>query len=94
LRDYSRSRAVLMGTWDYDFLAPVPPAGNSLRRMARLLSGPLCGWPPGRLLRIENERGPGDLPDRLITAFSDVVDVALFYYTGHGQDQPEILRCP
>jgi WD40 repeat protein len=85
LRDYSRSRAVLIGTSDYAFLNGVPAAGHSLRRMAGLLVGPLCGWPPDRLLLLENEQGPGDLPDRLITAFDDVTDVALFYFVGHGQ---------
>jgi hypothetical protein len=85
LRDYSRSRAVLIGTWDYAFLPGVPAAEHSLRRMAGLLAGPLCGWPRDRLLLMENEPGPGDLPDRLITAFDDVSDVALFYFVGHGQ---------
>jgi hypothetical protein len=32
-----------------------------------------------------NERGPGDLPDRLITSFEEAADVALFYCVGHGQ---------
>ena len=50
LRDYGRSFAVLMGTWDYAFLNRVPAAKHSLRRMAGLLSGPLCGWPQDRLL--------------------------------------------
>jgi hypothetical protein len=45
MRDYSRSRAVLMGCWDYAHLEPVRPAANSLKRMKRLLTGPLCGWP-------------------------------------------------
>jgi hypothetical protein len=93
LHDYSRSHAVLMGTWDYAFLGSVPAAENSLRRMAALLSGPLCGWPRERLLLVENEPGPGDLPDRIITAFDGVTDVALFYFVGHGQITPDDQLC-
>jgi hypothetical protein len=85
VRDYSRSRAVVIGTWDYDFLTPVPAARNSLDRMAGLLTGSLCGWPKDRLMILANQRGPGDLSDRLTTAFEDASDIALFYYVGHGQ---------
>src|SRR5271156_3031929 len=84
LRDYSRSRAVLIGTWNYTFLQPVPAAAHSLRRMADLLTGPLCGWPLDRVLVMPDEPGPGNIPDRLITAYEGV-DVALFYFAGHGQ---------
>jgi hypothetical protein len=84
LRDYSRSRAVLIANWKYAQLTPVAAVENSLDRMVRLLTGPLCGWPGDRLQVFANESGPGDLPDRLITAFEDVPDVALFYFAGHG----------
>lgn len=93
LHDYSRSRAVVMGTWDYDFLPPVPAARNSLQRMTRLLTGPHCDWPVGRLLTLANRRDPGNLPDQLITAFDDVSDVALFYYVGHGQIDADDQLC-
>jgi TolA-binding protein len=93
LRDYSRSRAVLMGTWNYTYLTPVPPVANSLRRMTGLLSSSLCGWPADRILQLKNEPGPGDIPDRLITAFDDVDDVALFYFAGHGQIAPDDQLC-
>jgi hypothetical protein len=85
LHDYSWSRAVVMGTWTYEHLPPVPAVENSLKRMAALLTGPLCGWPPDRALTLENRRDLGGLADRLITAFEDVTGVALFYYVGHGQ---------
>jgi hypothetical protein len=93
LRDYSRSRAVVMGTGQYTFLDQVPAAKNSLYRMAGLLTGPLCGWPQDRLLMVEDESGPGELPDRLITAFDGITDVALFYYVGHGQIAPDDQLC-
>jgi uncharacterized RDD family membrane protein YckC len=103
LRDYSRSRAVVMGTWEYDYLPGVPTAGssvkrlpaveNSLRRMVGLLTGPQCGWPRDRLLRVENEPDAGRLPNQLISAFEDVEDVALFYYVGHGQISQDDQLC-
>jgi ABC transporter substrate-binding protein PnrA-like/Caspase domain len=93
LRDYSRSLAVLMGTWDYEFLDRVGAAEHSLRRMAGLLTGPLCGWPQDRLLLVENEPSPGNLADRLITAFDGISDVALFYFVGHGQISPDDQLC-
>jgi hypothetical protein len=34
---------------------------------------------------VANERNPGSLGDRIITAFEDAGDIALFYYVGHGQ---------
>src|SRR5580704_14246142 len=85
LRDSSRSRAVAMGTWDYAHLTSVPAVRNSLERMVGLLTGPLCRWPRDRVTLLTNERNLGDLPDRLITAFEDVTDTALFYFVGHGQ---------
>jgi hypothetical protein len=93
LRNYAHSRAVVMGNWDYAHLPPVLAAGNSLERMVGLLTGPLCGWSEDRMLVLANERGPGDLPDRVITAFEDVTDVALFYFVGHGQIDAEGQLC-
>jgi len=85
LRDYRRSRAVLIGISDYVQLPPVPAAGNSLERMTGLLTGELCGWPSDRISVFRNESGPGELADRIITLFDEARDVALFYFVGHGQ---------
>ena len=85
LHDYSRSRAVLIGTSDYTWLPPVAAAANSLQRMAGVLSSDLCGWPRDKISLFSNETGPGDLPDRLITLLEEAHDVALFYFVGHGQ---------
>lgn len=93
LHDYRRSRAVLIGTWTYDHLPNITAAGNSLRRMEALLTGPLCDWPKDRLLVLPNPAGPGDLADQLITAFERVTDIALFYYVGHGQIDAEDELC-
>jgi WD40 repeat protein len=92
-RDYSRSRAVLIGTSKYTDLTAIPAAANSLRRMHRLLTGPLCEWPRNRVEVITDRRQPGDLPDRLIDLYSQARDVALFYYVGHGQLDEEDELC-
>jgi hypothetical protein len=85
LRDYARSRAVLLGAWSYTNLPPVPAAGHSLARMVRLLIGPLCGWPAERVRMIPDATHRGTLPDELMGLYHDVTDVALFYFVGHGQ---------
>lgn len=93
LRDYGRSLAIMIGTWDYAFLERVPAAQHSLRRMEQLLTGPQCEWPRDRLQVLPNLANPGDLPDQLITAFDEVTDVALFYFVGHGQISPDDQLC-
>lgn len=88
-----RSRAVLIGTARYKHLSPVPAAGNSLTRMQRLLTGPLCGWPPEQVTVLRDEREPGSLPDSLIEIYAQASNVALFYYVGHGQLDDEDHLC-
>ena len=94
LRDYSRSRAILVGTWEYEFFQTItiPAVRNSFTRMAELLKSSLCGWPDDRLSLFPNERSSSNLPDRLISIFEDASDVALFYFVGHGllDDQDEL----
>lgn len=58
LRDYSRSRAVLIGVSKYDHLPSAKPAANSLKRMKGLLTGPLCGWPEQRVKVLPEPRRP------------------------------------
>lgn len=92
--DYSHSQAVLMGTWTYRYLKPVPAAEHSLDRMVRLMRGPLCGnWPESRTRVVANPRTVGDLAHELATLFQPVRDVALFYYVGHGQYDPDDRLC-
>jgi hypothetical protein len=93
-RDYSRSHAILIGTWEYTELhGPIPAVRNSLDRMGTLLTSEACGWPADRVTTFRNERSPGDLPDRIAETFGDVEDVALFYYVGHGQPDPDDKLC-
>jgi hypothetical protein len=92
--DFSRSRAVLIGTWEYRHLPPVPAAEHSLNRMTALLQSPLCGsWPDDRISVIANRETVGNLPHELVTLFNAATDVALFYYVGHGQYNNEDRLC-
>jgi hypothetical protein len=61
--------------------------------MYRLLTGPLCGWPPDCVTMLAEPESPGDLPDRLVELFAQARDVALFYYVGHGQVDFEDELC-
>ncbi|MFI6743838.1 PQQ-binding-like beta-propeller repeat protein [Nonomuraea sp. NPDC050451] len=91
--DLARSRAVLIGTGSYRHLPPVPAALHSLARMESLLTGELCGWPADRLSVFPDPPEPGGLPDQLVELFHAVEDVALFYYVGHGQVDPQDTLC-
>jgi dipeptidyl aminopeptidase/acylaminoacyl peptidase len=92
--DFSRSRAVLIGSWDYRRLGPVPAAEHSLNRMRSLLMSPRCGdWPKSRVSVVSNRATLGDLPHELVTWFSSAADVALFYYVGHGQYDNDDRLC-
>ncbi|CRK57615.1 hypothetical protein [Alloactinosynnema sp. L-07] len=92
--DYSRSRAVLIGNWNYRHLTTVPAAQHSLERMRSLLTGPVCGgWPQDRVMVVADQDRLADLPHDLVLWFQDVVDVALFYYVGHGQYDHDDRLC-
>ncbi|MEU2248302.1 tetratricopeptide repeat protein [Streptomyces sp. NPDC019224] len=84
-RDRSRSRAVLMGNWDYTDLPSVPAVRRSYARMRELLRDPLCGpWPESSLVEFPNRSTLGTIKVELIDALAAATDVALFYYVGHG----------
>jgi hypothetical protein len=86
--DFTRSRAVLIGTWTYrdPNLHDVPAAEHSLHRMRDLLTSSVCGpWPTERIDVIGDRPTLDGLAHELVTAFGTATDVALFYYVGHGQ---------
>ncbi|WP_431998202.1 caspase, EACC1-associated type [Streptomyces fungicidicus] len=84
-RDYSRSRAVLMGTWDYTDFEPAPAVERSFHRMRDLLRDPVCGpWPEESIEEFANRPTLGTTHVELVDALLAATDVALFYYVGHG----------
>lgn len=84
--DFSRSRAILVGTARYTHgLAQMRAAHNSLATMRELLIGPLCGWPPERVTTFEDKTTRYGLNQQIAKLIHDTTDVLLFYYVGHGQ---------
>ncbi|WP_381805344.1 caspase family protein [Streptomyces niveus] len=85
---------MLIGTWDYRHLTPVPAAMHSLHRMQSLLTSSLCGsWPQEKILVADNRTKPGDLHHELVLWLREAVDVAFFYYVGHGQYDNDDRLC-
>ncbi|TXL86650.1 caspase family protein [Streptomyces sp. IB2014 016-6] len=84
-RDHSRSRAVLMGTWDYTDFGQVLAVERSFNRMRNLLLDPVCGpWPEESIVPFRNLPTLGTTHVQLIDALREATDVAFFYYVGHG----------
>ncbi|MGW2143426.1 caspase, EACC1-associated type [Nonomuraea bangladeshensis] len=84
-RDYSRSRAVLMGTWKYTDFKEAPAVERSFNRMRNLLKDPVCGqWPEKAIKLFDNRPTLGTTHRELIATFKEAADVLLFYYVGHG----------
>lgn len=84
-RDYSRSRAVLMGTWDYTDFERSRAVERSYHRMRELLLDPVCGsWPESSVKEFKNRPTLGTTHVELIDAFVAATDIAFFYYVGHG----------
>ncbi|NBE95088.1 hypothetical protein FE391_18685 [Nonomuraea sp. KC401] len=90
-RDFSASRAVLIGVSDYDdpeFL-PVPAARNSLDAVYEVLTdSDLCGWPEGRVTMIRNPSNAGRLAAQLRSIAADAHDIFMLYFVGHGTLTP------
>jgi hypothetical protein len=84
-RDLSRARAILIGNgrFRHPQIGGLPSA-RCVAAMTSLLTGSLCGWPTGRIIRLEDVATPSDLARRVFTAVEDAVDVLLVYYIGHG----------
>src|SRR6185295_8042467 len=84
--DFSRSRAILVGTSEYTAgLGQMPAASRSLAAMRTVLTGPLCGWPESRVTSLANTSTRDAVDQQIATLIHDATDVLLFYYVGHGQ---------
>lgn len=93
--DFSRSRAILLGTSKYtagfEGRRPMPAARASLEEMYGLLTGP-CEWPEDRVTKLADEKDSSKLLRTIAAKVRDVEDVLLFYYVGHGLPLPETGR--
>jgi WD40 repeat protein len=87
LPDYSRSRAILIGTSTYQDteFPPLPTAANSLVGFREALTNPhLCGWPSERISFLPNPVAVPQLVKQLRRLAEATEDVLLVYFVGHG----------
>lgn len=86
--DFEHSRAILVGTSTYEAgfadRGPMPAAMHSLDAMRQVLAGP-CEWPATRITEFRDERDSGSLLRTISRQLSDVTDVIVCYFVGHGQ---------
>jgi len=85
--DYSTSRAVLIGTSEYqdEKFPALPAADNSLEGMRQILTNPeLCGWPASRVKQLSNESDNRQFIIKLRRWAQETTEVFLLYYVGHG----------
>lgn len=87
LPDYTRSRAILIGTASYrDPRFPaLPAADNSLTAFRDVLvDGDLCGWPPDRITVLADPTDVSRLSQTLRRLARATDEVLLVYFVGHG----------
>lgn len=85
--DYSESRAVLIGTSEYQDTGfpALASADNSLEGMYQILTDPdLCGWPPARVKQLANASDNRQVLIKLREWARQATGVFLLYYVGHG----------
>jgi WD40 repeat protein len=87
------ARAILIGTSQYEHLPWIPAAANSIAKMHQLLTSELCAWNEHQIEVIKNPVEPTGIAQHLIDSYADALDVALFYYVGHGQRDEENKLC-
>jgi glycine betaine/choline ABC-type transport system substrate-binding protein len=96
LPDYSRSRAILVGTSVYQdkgFL-PLPAAANSLKGLKEILvDSQLCRWPAERVTVLANPTDVRRLIPNLRRWARGTDDVLLVYFVGHGVIAPRGELC-
>jgi glycine betaine/choline ABC-type transport system substrate-binding protein len=85
--DYSKSRAVLIGTSEYrdEKFPALPAADNSLEGMRQMLTSPeLCGWPASRVRQLSNVSDNRQLIVNLRQWARETSEIFFLYYVGHG----------
>jgi hypothetical protein len=86
-RDFSRSRAILIGNGVYrpdSGISDIPAAPACVSAMSGLLMGELCGWTDDRVTPLVDIETPQELARKIHRAVNDVQDILLLYYVGHG----------
>lgn len=89
LPDPVASRAVLIGSYSYHDLEPLPAVANNLERLRALFtSADLWGLPARHCVVAPNPSGPAEVLDLIHDAAAQASDTLLVYYAGHGLVDP------
>ena len=89
LPDPLLSRAVLIGSYSYIDLDPLPSVANNLARLSGLFrSADLWGLPSQNCRVLPNPSGPAEVLDVIHQAALEASDTLLVYYAGHGLLDP------
>jgi hypothetical protein len=86
-RDYSRSRAILVGTSRYSErsgLTKVTAAWNSLQAIHGMLTSRNCGWPEESIHEFFNAPSAEGAMREIGPLLREATGVLVFYYVGHG----------
>lgn len=87
LPDPAKSRAVLIGTADYQDpdLTDLPGVAHNLTDLAATLTSPRgAGLRPEHCLVLRDPPAQADVGDHIVTAAAEAEDVLLVYFSGHG----------
>lgn len=85
LSDPRNSRAVIVGTYQYDNLDHLPTVENNIRRLDELLrNAETWGLPSDSRSIILQPRDAGAVVEAVSSASKSATDTLLFYYAGHG----------
>ncbi len=85
LPDPNQSRAVLIGTSQYEKMVSLPAVRNNILQFAKLLvDGRIWGLPKEHCVTIRDPSSREKLLDSVVEAATEAKDTLLFYYAGHG----------
>lgn len=87
------SRAVLIGTSDYDHMPPLPAVANNLHSLREALIRPdIWGLAPQHCVLVENPRDAEQMLRPVTDAADEASDALLVYVAGHGLNDRDGLR--
>ena len=89
LPDPVASRAVLIGSYSYRDLEPLPSVANNIERLRDLFTArDLWGLPPENCHVLPNPSSPAEVLDLIHEAALEASDTLVVYYAGHGLVDP------
>ncbi len=94
--DINKTKAILIGVSEYEFLQPIKPAKRSVEDFVKILTNnDLFGLPEKNIKTIVNKRND-EIFDEIVDFLDNVENIdyetLLFYYVGHGIRESEKNR--